>query len=107
MLKAKITKSAAEDLAGIKRYTVGKWGNEQAKTYISSIKAGIVMLAENPKAGTARPDVDHDVYSFVHKRHVIYYLIEPRQIVVLGVLSGAMLPKPHIDDRLKQDLFPD
>ena len=42
---------AEEDLIGIWNYTIKKWGDAQADTYLDQLNEGIAILSENPRIG--------------------------------------------------------
>lgn len=101
MVKYKITHSAAGDIDGIKQHTIEQWGENKADEYIADIATAIEMLADNPLIGLHKKEIRKSVkiYGFPHDRHVVYYTIKRHYIVVIGVLGGEMLPKPHLRGR--------
>ena len=56
------------------------------------------MIAERPRLGRLRPDIDEQVRSFVHKAHIIYYEPHVNGVLILRVLHGAQDPVRHFPD---------
>ena len=48
------------------------------------------MLAQHPEMGRVRPELNAKIRSFVHKRHLIYFMQNESGIGIARVLHGAM-----------------
>ena len=57
------------------------------------------MLFDNPLMGVHRRDMDEGVYSFPYASHIIYYMIEKKQLIVIGILHSSMVPTNHLEGR--------
>jgi toxin ParE1/3/4 len=68
----------------------------RADAYIEQIHETCELIAENPRMGVERPDLDEDVRSFPVDRYVIFYEIIPDGIVILRVWHTARDPKDFI-----------
>lgn len=96
MARYKLTKAAQADLQDIAQYTAERWGDIQAKAYLSNLRATLDQLAQHPNLGKQRPDVSEKALSYPSGSHVIYYLIQKDHIVVFGVLHKRMVPRLHL-----------
>lgn len=99
MVAYRLTRDAQTDLIEIRRYTVKQWGLEQSKKYLLELRQTIKVLSETPEIGKQRHEVGNKVFSFPHVSHVIYYIINNKQLIVFGVLHKSMVPLLHLDDR--------
>ena len=96
MLEIHKRELAEEDLIGIWEYTLKKWGDAQADTYLDQLNEGIAVLAESPRIGR---NCDHlrQGYRRVHiEHHMVYYRIAPGQIDIIRILHEDMDPERHL-----------
>jgi len=94
-----LTNDPWHDLVDIRCYTLKQWGHQQSEKYLSGLQRTIKLLSENPMMGKKRPDIAPDVIGFPHASHIIYYVVNQRQIVVFGVLHQSMAPNLHLKNR--------
>ena len=99
MPQYRLTPDAQSDLVDIRRFTVKQWGEPQSKKYLSELRQTIRLLAETPSLGKSRSDVGAEVLSFPHVSHVVYFIIDEKQLVVFGILHKRMVPANHLDGR--------
>ncbi len=99
MATYRLTRDARRDLSAIREFTKSRWGNEQSKKYILELRRLLTLLSDNPSMGIRRRDIDEGVYSFPHASHVIYYIIEKKYLIVIGVLHSSMAPTNHLEGR--------
>ena len=102
-----LRKLAVDDLEAIWVYTVEQWGVEQAERYLTSLFACFEDLAENPQLGRQRDEVKEGYRSFPQGRHVVFYLIVPAGIDVIGIVHQSAdvdthLGKPPLSERSAQ-----
>lgn len=95
----RVTPRALKDLDAIADYTLQTWGERQTEKYLSDIEARFRALAEHPYLGRARDEVGPGYRSHPHGAHVIFYLITPDGVSIIGVPHGAM----DIDAYFEQD----
>lgn len=100
MATYRLTRDARRDLSTIREFTKDRWGNEQSKKYILELRNVLTLLSDNPLMGIRRRDIDEGVYSFPHASHVIYYIIEKKHLIVIGVLHSSMAPSNHLEGRM-------
>ena len=90
MTTFKVTPRAKESLKEIGRYTLKKWGKEQRKAYLYDLDERFAWLAKNPKVGRLRNDIEDDYYCYRHKEHIIFYMIMPDHIAIIGIPHQTM-----------------
>jgi len=86
----RVTPAARDDLKNIGRYTLLKWGKKQRNTYLGNIEMRFKWLAENPLAGKHRTDIQEGFYSFPQGEHVVFYLLQPEGIAIIGIPHKEM-----------------
>lgn len=86
----RLTPRALEDLRAIGRYTLTQWGREQRNDYLRAMDRRFAWLAQNPQRGRTREDVATGYRSFPQGAHIIFYLIKPDGIDIIGVLHQSM-----------------
>ncbi len=102
MTMYRLTKDAQQDLIKIRHYTLKNWGNKQSGKYLSELQQTIRLLSEVPEMGRKRSDISTDTLSFPHVSHVIYYLQQEQEcILVFAVLHKSMVPNNHLENRSK------
>lgn len=87
---------AVADLEAIWVYTVEQWGVEQAERYLKSLFACFEDLAENPQLGRQRDEVKAGYRSFPQGRHVVFYLVVPAGIEVIGIVHQSADVDTHL-----------
>lgn len=87
---------AVADLEAIWVYTVEQWGIEQAERYLKSLFACFEDLAENPHLGRQRDEVKAGYRSFPQGRHVVFYLVVPAGIEVIGIVHQSADVDSHL-----------
>lgn len=90
MAKAFLAQRARLDLIGIRRYTVDRWGKEQARKYISQIRHCADEIANHRRQGKPREDIAPDLKSYHVGRHVIFYVESKTGIEIARVLHDSM-----------------
>ena len=86
----RVTPRAKEDLINIARYTEQRWGKTQRDKYLREIDACFHALAQRPRLGKQRSEVNEGYYSFKQGSHVIFYLISDKYIDIIGVPHQSM-----------------
>ncbi len=84
------------DLEAIWVYTVEQWGIEQAERYLKSLFACFEDLAENPHLGRQRDQVKAGYRSFPQGRHVVFCLVVPAGIEVIGIVHQSADVDTHL-----------
>ena len=89
---------ARADLEAIWIYTVEHWGIEQAERYLQGLFGCFEELAANPRLGRERNDVKAGYRSFPQGRHVVFYLIVPKGVEVIGVVHQSADVDAHLGE---------
>lgn len=87
----RLTRRAYEDLRNIARFTGQQWGEAQRQRYLLALDDRFRWLAEHPRLGKHRPDINDGYYCFPQGAHLIFYLIGTDAIDIIGV------PHQHMD----------
>lgn len=90
MTEYSLAEDADADLQNIYWFTHESWGENQAEIYINSLFSTFELLTQHPEMGRLRTELAKDIRSFVHKRHVIYYIVMDEEIGISRVLHGSM-----------------
>ncbi len=86
----RVTRRAEEDLRNIGRYTLKTWGKAQRDKYLLEIDRRFGWLADNPRMGQHRPDIEDGYYSYPQGSHVVFYLIREDAIDIIGIPHKQM-----------------
>lgn len=81
-----IRPEAAADIETIADYTIDQWGVEQARHYVEDIRRIIERLAINGLRQPEQPNVFPNLRKIRSGHHLIFYLIDDRQVEVIRVL---------------------
>lgn len=85
-----LARDAERDLVNIFWFTHERWGETQAEHYIHGLFESFETIAQHPDIGRVRPELSAKIRSFVHKRHIIYYMKMDEGIGVSRVLHASM-----------------
>ena len=89
---------ARADLEAIWIYTVEHWGIEQAERYLQGLFGCFEELAANPRFGRERSEVKAGYRSFPQGRHVVFYLIVPKGVEVIGIVHQRADVDAHLGE---------
>ena len=87
---------AVSDISNIARYTIERFGVEQARTYRDSIISCFQSLAENPGIGRKTDYIRDGYRRFDHRSHVIFYKNYGEDILIIRVLHKRMNSPRHL-----------
>jgi toxin ParE1/3/4 len=93
MAPYRLSRLAEADLRDIATYTLQTWRRDQAIRYVDDLEACCLRLADNPTLGRACDHVWPGLRRLEHGRHVLFYRIEAKGILVSRVLHQRMLPE--------------
>jgi toxin ParE1/3/4 len=96
MSQFRLARPALEDLRSIRRYTRRRWGDDQARRYLTELDECFHMLAENPKLGRQCDDIRPGLLRRETGRHVVFFRLEKYGIRIVRVLHERMLPQLHL-----------
>jgi len=86
----KITPEADSDIVGIYMYGFQNFGETQAEKYFSELEDCFQFLGENPLVCRERNEFNPSVRIHHHGRHLVVYLIQDEQILIVRVLHQSM-----------------
>ena len=87
-----VAKAAQSDLRAIARYTVEKWGVNQAVRYARGLQDCFQILAENSEMGRAGDEISPGLHRHEQGKHVVFYRLRPGGIRIVRVLHQQMVP---------------
>lgn len=85
MADFRITPRARADLLAIGRYTLQIWGRNQRDIYLRNLDKRFQWLADNPRLGQHRTDVQEGHYSFLEGAHLVFYILREGGIDIIGI----------------------
>ena len=86
----RLSRLAAADLEEIAEYAIERFGIEQARQYRDDLKFCFEQLAENPAIGRRAEQLIRGLQRFEHQSHVIFYISEPGNLLIVRVLHSSM-----------------
>ena len=89
MNKYTLSLEADKDLSDIYDYSIFKFGQAQAETYLTDLERTLNLLSQNTNIGETRTELSQGLKSFVFKSHTIFYEIEVDGIFVLRILHHS------------------
>ncbi len=90
MPRFNLTPRAKVDLKAIWIYTNTTWGDKQADDYVRLLYERFQWLADNPRMGENRPDIYDGYYSYLHKKHLVFYICRVEEIDIIGIPHKSM-----------------
>ena len=92
----RLTPKAQDDLENIYRYSYENFGERQADSYYDGLLECFDLLSENPRLGREYDAIEQGLRRHEHERHVIYYEIEDRGVLILRILGANQDPARHL-----------
>ena len=83
-----LSDDARADLADIWA-KIAKDSPRAADKLIDRLEAGCARLADHPRSGVARPEVDDDARSVTVGNYILFYRVSPSGVEIVRVLHGA------------------
>lgn len=90
------TVRADDDVITVYLHGVQNFGIEQAERYLSGLVKCFELLAEQPRIARERPELRPPVRLYFHGAHVIAYVIQGDDILVIRVLHGRQDWERHL-----------
>jgi toxin ParE1/3/4 len=104
MASYRLSRMAETDLLGIATYTLNTWGQDQTVSYLDGLEACCRQLANKPELGRACDQVRSGLRRMEYGRHVLFYRVEAKGIVISRILHQRKLPERQSID---EDTPPD
>ncbi|MGD0960275.1 MAG: type II toxin-antitoxin system RelE/ParE family toxin [Methylomonas sp.] len=86
----RITPRALSDLKNIGRYTTEIWGKPQRNRYLADLDKRFNWLSKHPHLGKHRSDIAEGYYCFPQGSHLIFYILNPFGIDIIGIPHQSM-----------------
>lgn len=84
----KLTRKAEEDFIQIYLTGIAEFGEVVAEKYQAGLRAAFEFLSEYPYAARERDEISPPVRAHPHKSHLVVYIIEGNDILILGIRHG-------------------
>ncbi len=98
MPKFSVSKHAQPDMRSTARYTLEKWGVDQAIRYARGLQDTFWTLAENPRMGRPCDAISSGLHRHEQGKHVVFYRLKPGGIRIVRVLHQQKIPvKSHFE----------
>jgi toxin ParE1/3/4 len=95
-LALRFTRAARAHLRSIGEYTNETWGLEQRDRYLGQLFAGFEEIRRSPETGRSRDEVDKGLRSRRIQKHIAYYFVTRKTVIVVGILHERMDPSRHL-----------
>jgi toxin ParE1/3/4 len=93
-----VSKPAKSDMRAIVRYTVERWGANQAVRYVQGLRSCFEVLANDPGIGRACDSISVGLRRHEHGKHVVFYRLNRDGSRIVRVLHQQMVPaKIHFE----------
>ncbi|MCA9779238.1 MAG: type II toxin-antitoxin system RelE/ParE family toxin [Candidatus Eremiobacteraeota bacterium] len=90
MTKVYLTRNAISDIQAIYDYSIGKWNESVAESYLSDIESALQRCGENPGLLVSKPSLHAALRFYVVRKHLLVCDVTEHSIVVLTVSDARM-----------------
>ena len=97
MAAYRLTPKAVDDLDGIYEFTIMNFGLERARRYLNDLHQRFKDLAEHPALGRAVGQLAPGLRRYPYRSHVVFYMPENGDVLIVRVLHEAMDAPRHFD----------
>ena len=91
------SKEAENDLVEIYRYGFINYGENKADLYIEALKEKCQFIATMPNLCPDRDEFNPPVKIYHHRKHLIIYVIENDDILIIRLLHDRMDIQQHME----------
>lgn len=98
MVRYRFRPAARDDLEDIWDYTLHEWSIEQAISYTDELENAIELICDSPTMCRERIEYDPPVRIHLHGEHLIVYVVNDDEIIVIRILHSAM----DVDSQLSE-----
>ena len=96
MRRYRLAPAAQRDLSSIWDFTLERWDEIQAETYISEIRAAIERIAGDPQRGRNCDEIREGYRRYGIGSNLIFYIVRTDSVDVIRILHQRMDPARHI-----------
>ncbi|MCA1748383.1 MAG: type II toxin-antitoxin system RelE/ParE family toxin [Parasphingopyxis sp.] len=91
-----LSDEAEADLRAIIRFSVERWGIEQAERYVQLLRDRLQDLTRHPRIGSPADSMSPGLRRFSYISHVAYYRVVRHEIRIVRILHKRMRESDHI-----------
>ena len=91
-LKYRFSRKAEADLEAILDFSHQRWGPDRTLAYLDDMQDRVIWLTRNPDAGRRRDALLAGIRSDPQGRHLLYYLADGEELVILRILHQSAEP---------------
>jgi len=92
----KLTSEAKNDLTEIYIYGYEKFGETQAEKYFSELEDCFQIISKTPLISRERTEFTPHVRIHHHGRHLVIYVTQDTQILIVRILHDSMDIQQHL-----------
>ncbi len=96
MARVRVSVGAEQDLDRIATYTASSWGWKQTSDYLAKVEDSFELIGRSPSIGRSCDSVRTGLRRLEVGKHVVFYLIEPEDVLIVRVLHQQMLPANYM-----------
>ena len=90
MADYRLSVAAEDDLRALYRSSYAMFGPRQTDLYMEGLGRAFQNLTQTPLIGRKADDLKVGLFRFRYQSHMVFYTIEPDQIVIQRVLHARM-----------------
>lgn len=87
--RLKYSPESKQDLSEIFQYTKGRYGLDQARSYVRKIDSSAQALITNPHLGKGRNEIKEGLRSLVVEKHILFYRLHEESVIILRILHTS------------------
>lgn len=96
MSSYRLTPAAQRDLSSIWDYTLERWDERQAETYVLEIRSAIERIVAQPDRGRTVDEIRVGYRRYAIGSHLIFFTEHDESVDVIRILHQKMDPTRHL-----------
>lgn len=89
MAEVAFSNAAEVDLVEIHEFSVARFGEDVAETYMHGFDAAFVQLRDFPLAAPLRPEFGNEVRCLVHRQHRVLYNVCGDNVLIFRIIHHS------------------
>jgi toxin ParE1/3/4 len=89
-VRLRFSSEARADLFDIVRSGAERFGEQQARSYVTALRTKLLLLLEHPYLGPASDDIEVGLRRYPYVSHVAYYRLVREEVRIVRVLHRRM-----------------
>lgn len=90
MAEVAFSNAAVADLVAIDEFSVSRFGEEVAESYMHGFDEAFDLLRDFPLAAPLHPELGQNIRCLVHRQHRIFYSAEGDRVLIIRIIHHAM-----------------